>query len=159
MKRIYIGTGNIFKAKESYIVCPVSCCGNKNTNTSFEIFNQYPEVYRRYQNYCREHSVNDLFGRMLLIPTDDGKVICALFTQRLHGNNKSSSVDKIIARQFKQLDKIVPIYERIAILDSVWDGSENFVNRDINLIRTQFKRHDVVLYKNKYGRSYASSSN
>ena len=146
-----MGTGNIFNAKESYIVCPVSCCESKNTNTSLEIFNQYPEVYRRYQDYCKEHSVNDLFGRMLLIPTGDGKVMCTLFIQRLHSTDKSFSVDKIIARRFKQLDKIVPIYEKIAILDSVWDGNKNFIYRDINLMRSLFKRHDVVVYKSKYG--------
>ena len=148
MGRICIVKGDLLKADETYIVHQVNCYGVMGKGLALQIRNKYPDVYRRYQNYCEEHLVKDLIGRILLIPTDDGKVICNLFAQERYGNDKQYTDLVALRHCFQQLIKIVPVCEKIAMPYMIGCGNGGGDWQSVyELIQNEFKKHNVTLYK------------
>lgn len=148
MGRIQIIDGDVLKAKETYIAHQVNCCGVMGKGVALQIRYEYPDVYRRYQNYCEEHQMKELLGRILLIPTSDGKVICNLFGQERYGSNKQFTDLSALARCFEQLDKIVPANEKIAMPYLIGCGNGGGCWEAIcPLIQDKFQRHEIVLYR------------
>ncbi len=76
---------------------------------ALQIKNKYPDVYRRYHEYCDEHRAKNLLGRMLLVPVDDGKVICNLFGQERFGYGKQYTDIAALSKAMNSLAKIVPV--------------------------------------------------
>lgn len=148
MRQICIVKGDLLKAKETYIAHQVNCCGVMGKGLALQIRYEYPEVYRRYQNYCEEHRIRDLIGRILLIPTDSGKVICNLFGQEYYGIGRRYTDVSALKRCFQKLSKIVPTYEKIAMPYMIGcDNGGGDWETVYNLIQTEFSNHDIVLYK------------
>lgn len=148
MSKICTINKDLLSARETYIVQQVSCYGNMNRGIPLQVKNKYPDVYRRYQNYCDEHCIRNLIGRVLLIPTEDGKIICNLFTPDEYRLNQEYSYMDILKDCFCKLIKIVPIYEQIAMPYMI--GCENEKNdwkTICELIQHEFKKHTVVFYK------------
>lgn len=148
MGRIQIVNGDLLKAEETYLVHQVNCCGVMGKGLALQIRNKYPDVYRRYQIYCEEHRIRDLIGRVLLIPTDDGKVICNLFAQERYGNDKRYTDLVALRSCFQKLIKIVPVYEHIAMPYMIGCGNGGGDWQSVyGLIQNEFTKHDVALYK------------
>lgn len=140
--------GDLLDAKETYIVHQVNCYGMMGKGIALQIKNRYPDIFRRYQDYCNEHKVKNLIGRLLLIPTDDGKVICNLFGQERFGYGKQYTDIAALSKAMNSLAKIVPTNEPIAMPYMIGCGNGgadwNIVHQ---LIQDIFKKHTVVLYK------------
>lgn len=140
--------GDLLDAKETYIVHQVNCYGMMGKGVALQIKNRYPDIFRRYQDYCNEHKVKNLIGRLLLIPTDDGKVICNLFGQERFGYGKQYTDIAALSKAMNSLAKIVPTNEPIAMPYMIGCGNGgadwNIVHQ---LIQDIFKKHTVVLYK------------
>lgn len=148
MSQINIVDGDLLSAKETYIAHQVNCYGKMGRGVAAQIMDKYPDVYRRYQNYCEEHCIRDLIGRILLISTYDGKIICNLFGQEQYGLNRQHTDMKAISKCFYELDKIVPHNERIAMPYMIGCGNGGGRWETIyELIQSNFKKHDVALYK------------
>lgn len=140
--------GDLLDAKETYIAHQVNCYGMMGKGVVLQIKNRYPDIFRRYQDYCNEHKVKNLIGRLLLIPTDDGKVICNLFGQERFGYGKQYTDIAALSKAMNSLAKIVPTNEPIAMPYMIGCGNGgadwNIVHQ---LIQDIFKKHTVVLYK------------
>ena len=140
--------GDLLDAKETYIAHQVNCYGMMGRGVALQIKNRYPDIFRRYQDYCNEHKVKNLIGRLLLIPTDDGKVICNLFGQERFGYGKQYTDIAALSKAMNSLAKIVPTNEPIAMPYMIGCGNGgadwNIVHQ---LIQDIFKKHTVVLYK------------
>lgn len=148
MGNVHIVKGDLLKTDATYIAHQVNCCGVMGRGLALQIRREFPDVYRRYQNYCEEHRIRDLLGRILLVPTDHGKVICNLFGQERYGYNKQYTDLNALRRCFQQLGRIVPEYEMIAMPHMLGCGNGGGNWDDVyGLIQTEFPKHEVVLYQ------------
>ena len=140
--------GDLLEAKETYVAHQVNCYGAMGRGVALQIKNKYPDVYRRYHEYCDEHRAKNLLGRVLLVPTDDGKVICNLFGQERFSYGKQYTDIAALSKAMNSLAKIVPISEPIAMPYMIGCGNGgadwNIVHQ---LIQDIFKKHMVVFYK------------
>lgn len=141
--------GDLLNAKEAYIAHQVNCYGVMGRGVSLQIKNKYPDVFRRYAAYCSEHRVKNLIGRVLLIPTDDGKIICNLFGQQeFEFSNRKYTDYAALSKAMKSLEKIVPVGDKIAMPYMLGcgnsGGSWDIISK---LIEDIFKKHNVVIYK------------
>lgn len=145
---IKIIRGDLLEAKETYIVHQVNCYGVMGRGVALQIKNKYPDVYRRYQEYCNDHLVKNLIGRLLLIPTDDGKVICNLFGQEHFGFGKQYTNIAALSKAFSSLAKIVPTTDTIAMPYMIGCGNGGASWEIVYpIIQDVFKKHKVVLYR------------
>ena len=140
--------GDLLEAKETYIAHQVNCYGAMGRGVALQIKNKYPDVYRRYHEYCDEHRAKNLIGRMLIIPTDDGKVICNLFGQERFGYGKQYTDIAALSKALTSLAKIVPYNEPIAMPYMIGCGLGG-ASWDIvyPVIRDIFAKHTVILYR------------
>lgn len=147
---IKIVNDDLMNAKETYVAHQVNCYGVMGKGVALQIKDKYPDVYRRYHEYCDEHRVKNLIGRMLIIPTDDGKVICNLFGQERCGYGKQYTDIAALSKAMVSLAKIVPVSEPIAMPYQIGCGNGG-TNWSIvyPIIQDIFKQHTVVLYKRK----------
>lgn len=145
---IKVVNGDLLKAKETYIAHQVNSYGKMGRGVALQIRYTYPDVYRRYSAYCEEHRPRELPGKILLIPTDDGKVICNLFGQEGYGTGSKHTDYIALSQAMKSLKKIVPVNEHIAMpyMIGCGNGGGNW-NIVKGLIEDIFKKHTVVLYK------------
>ena len=142
--------GDILDAKETYIVHQVNCAGAMGRGLALMIRNRYPEVFRRYQQYCADHHAKALFGRVLLIPTEDGKVICNVFGQNGYGMTKQQTDYASLSKAFMSLAKIVPQNEAIAIPYGMGCGLGGGNWKIVEgMIREVFAKRQIVLYRYK----------
>ena len=140
--------GDLLEAKETYIAHQVNCYGAMGRGVALQIKNKYPDVYRRYHEYCDEHRAKNLLGRMLLVPTDDGKVICNLFGQERFGYGKQYTNIAAFSKAMNSLAKIVPQSEPIAMPYMIGCGNGGTDWSIVYpIIQDIFKKHIVVLYK------------
>ena len=107
--------GDLMEAKETYIVHQVNCYGAMGRGVAAQIRSKYPDVYRRYQEYCADHFAKKLLGKVLLVPTDDGKVVCNVFGQERFGVGKMHTDIAALSKALTSLAKIVPYNEPIAM--------------------------------------------
>lgn len=140
--------GDLMMARETYIVHQTNCCGVMGRGVALQIKNKYPDVYRRYCAYCDEHRSKELLGRLLLVPTEDGKVICNLFGQERFGYGKQYTDIAALSRAMRSLAKIVPLSEGIAMPYQIGCGNGGADWSVVYpVIQDIFKKHRVVLYK------------
>lgn len=148
MGSVRIVKGDLLKTDATYIAHQVNCYGVMGRGLALQIRMEFPDVYRRYQNYCEEHLARDLIGRILLIPTDQGKIICNLFGQERYGYNKQYTNLSALQNCFQKLDRIVPKHETIAMPYMIGCGNGCGNWEDVySLIQTEFIKHKVVLYQ------------
>lgn len=140
--------GDLMEAKETYIAHQVNCYGVMGRGVAAQIKSVYPDVYRRYQEYCENHFRKNLLGKVLLVPTDDGKVICNVFGQESFGVGKMHTDIAALSKALTSLAKIVPYNEPIAMPYMIGCGlggaSWDMV---FPVIRDIFNKHTVVFYK------------
>jgi O-acetyl-ADP-ribose deacetylase (regulator of RNase III) len=150
MGQIKVVDGDLLNAKESYIAHQVNCYGAMGRGVALQIRHMYPDVYRRYKAYCEEHRVKNLLGRILIIPTDDGRIICNLFGQEGYGQGKCNTDIAALTKCFQSLEKIVPHSESIAMPYQIGCGLGGG-NWDLvlPLIQDIFVHHTVVVYRYK----------
>lgn len=140
--------GDLLDAKETYIAHQVNCYGVMGRGIALQIKNKYPDVFRRYQDYCNEHKVKNLIGRLLFIPTDDGKVICNLFGQERFDSSRQYTDIAALSKAMTSLAKIVPESEHIAMPYQIGCGNGGTNWKIVHsIIQDIFKNHTVVLYK------------
>lgn len=140
--------GDLLAAKETYIAHQVNCYGVMGKGVALQIKNRYPDVFRRYRDYCNNHIVRNLIGRILLIPTDDRKIICNLFGQENFGYSKQFTNIAALSKAFESLEHIVPLHETIAMPYMIGCGNGGADWGIVYpVIRDIFKKHDIVLYK------------
>ena len=146
---IKVMNGDILNAKETYLVHQVNCVGAMGRGLALAIRNKYPDVFRRYQQYCEEHRSRELLGKVLLIPTDDGKVICNVFGQNGYGTSTQQTDYAALSKAFMSLATIVPANETMAIPYGMGcglgGGNWSIVS---NMITEIFKHHSIVFYRN-----------
>lgn len=140
--------GDLIEARETYIIHQVDCYGLNWRGVSLQIKNQYPDVYRRYQEYCEDHFRKGLLGKVLLVPTDDGKVICNVFGKERFGGSKIHTDIAALSKALTSIARIVPRNEPIAMphMFGCEVGNVNW-NMIFPIIRDIFNKHSVVLYK------------
>lgn len=140
--------GDLLEAKETYIVHQVNCYGVMGRGVAAQIKSKYPDVYRRYCEYCDEHFAKSLLGRVLLIPTNDGKVICNVFGQERFGGGKMHTDIAALSKALGSLAKIVPTTEPIAMPYMIGCGLGG-ASWDMvyPVIRDIFNKHTVIFYK------------
>lgn len=141
--------GDLLDAKETYLVHQVNCVGAMGRGLALAIRTKYPDVFRRYEQYCAEHRARDLLGKVLLIPTHDGKVICNVFGQNGYGTARQQTDYAALSKALTNLAKIVPHNEPIAFPYGMGcglgGGSWSIVEK---MIREIFNHHMVVFYRN-----------
>lgn len=139
----------LLNAKETYIAHQVNCYGVIGCGVALQIKNKYPYVYHRYYEYCEDHHAKNLLGKILMIPTGDGKVICNMFGQERFGHGRQYTSIAALSKAMNSLAAIVPESEPIAMPYKIGCGNGitdwNIVNL---IIKDVFKNHTVVLYKN-----------
>lgn len=141
--------GDLLDAKEAYIAHQVNCYGAMGRGVALQIKNKYPHVYRRYHEYCEDHHSKDILGKILMIPVDDGKVICNMFGQERFGHGRQYTSIAALSKAMNSLAAIVPISEPIAMPYKIGCGNGGADWNIVNLIiKDVFKNHTVVLYKN-----------
>lgn len=140
--------GDLFEAAETYIVHQVNCCGVMGNGVALQVKKKYPNVYRRYSEYCDSHRVKDLIGRVLVVPTAEGKVVCNLFAQERFGHGRQFTDIAALRKAMSSLAKIIPTSEAIAMpyLIGCSNGGADW-NTVYQIIQDVFKRHSVALYK------------
>ena len=144
---IKVVNGDLMEAKETYIVHQVNCYGAMGHGVALQIKNKYPDVYRRYHEYCEDRAKN-LLGKILMVPTDDGKVVCNLFGQERFGYGKQYTDIAALSKAMNSLAKIVPTSEAIAMPYQIGcghGGADWSVVQPV--IQDIFKKHTVVFYK------------
>lgn len=143
-----IENGDLLKASETYIVHQVNSYGKMGRGVALQIRNKYPDVFRRYEEYCAEHRTKELPGKVLLIPTEDGKVICNLFGQENYGYGKKFTDYAALSKALTNLARIVPTDEAIAMPYLIGCGNGGGDWSIVKgLIDDIFKKHTVVLYR------------
>lgn len=146
---VKIINGNLLDAKETYIVYQVNCYGIMGNKTALQIKNKYPHVYQRYYEYCEDHHTKNLLGKILVIPTYDGKVICNLFVQERFGSGMQYTDIAALSKTMNSLSKIVPVSEPIAMPYLIGCGNGGAGWHIVHqLIQNILKKHTVVIYKN-----------
>lgn len=140
--------GDLMEARETYIVHQVDCYGLVWRGVSLQIKNKYPDVYRRYQEYCEDHFRKDLLGKILLVPTDDGKVICNVFGKERFNAGKIHTDIAALSKALTSLARIVPRNEPIA-MPYMFGCEVGNMSWDMvyPVIQDVFNKHKVVLYK------------
>lgn len=139
--------GDLLEANETYIAHQVNCYGVMWRGLAAQIGNKYPDVYRRYQEYCANHFVDKLLGKVLLVPTYDGKVICNVFGQKGLGYSKMRTDFSALRKALMSLARIVPYNEPIAMPYMIGCGFGR-AGWDIvyPVIQDIFAKHTVILY-------------
>jgi len=139
---------DLLNAKETYIVQQVNCIGVMGGGLALQIRQKYPSVYRRYREYCEATKARKLLGKVLLVPTDDGKVICNVFGQLTIGTERQQTDYAALSRAFTSLDRIIPKNESVAIPymigSGLGGGNWNIIK---SMISDIFNDRNVILYK------------
>lgn len=133
------------KAKETFIINPIDYYGTMNYGVGFQIKNQYPDVYRRCQEYCESHLIRKLPGKILLVPTDDGKVICNIFCQERCEYDYKTDLTAL-SRALNSLRKIIPYDEKVAMPSSYGWGSRSNWSGICSIVKDTFRKHTVMIY-------------
>lgn len=79
---LIIKKGDILQAPENLICHQVNEYGSMGGGLALQIAIRFPEVEREYNNYCKIHKTDFLFGKWLLVGIDNGRYICNCFTQK-----------------------------------------------------------------------------
>lgn len=140
--------GDLMEASETYIVHQVDCYGLTWRGVSLQIKTKYPDVYRRYQEYCEDHFRKNMLGKVLFVPTDDGKVICNVFGKERFGGGKIHTDIVAFSKALTSIARIVPHKESIA-MPYMFGCEVGNMGWDMVLpvIQDIFNKHKVVLYK------------
>jgi hypothetical protein len=82
---IYNIVGDLLKQDKVDIIChQTNCKGVMGAGIAFQIKRTYPEVFKKYKEFCDEYE-NILLGRTLFVNCNDGKVVANLFGQDGYG--------------------------------------------------------------------------
>ena len=82
---IYNMVGDLLKQDKVDIIChQTNCKGVMGAGIAFQIKRTYPEVFKKYKEFCDEYE-NILLGRTLFVNCNDGKVVANLFGQDGYG--------------------------------------------------------------------------
>lgn len=82
---IYNIVGDLLKQDKVDIIChQTNCKGVMGAGIAFQIKRAYPEVFKKYKEFCDEYE-NILLGRTLFVNCNDGKVVANLFGQDSYG--------------------------------------------------------------------------
>ena len=138
---------DLLNAKETYLVHQVDCFGKMERGVSKRMKERYPDVFRRCEQYCEEHRLRELPGKMLLVPTEDKRIICNLFIPDSNQYGKKAVDYFVLSKALRNLEKIVPDDEAIAVpymLGYSQDGDWEMIAM---LLRDIFQKHEIVVYK------------
>ena len=141
---------NILTAKEDIIVHQVNCQGVMGAGLALAIKRKYPEVYDRYKIACSTIEPEDLLGKIQLIKTYDGKIVCNLFGQLNYGRNKVQTDYEAITICFDKIYKYAKLNNlTVAVPYNIGCGlAGGKWTRVLNIILKRFKDKSIVkLYR------------
>ena len=81
---------NILEAEEKIICQQTNCLGIMGAGLALQIARKYPEVDKKYRNFCIEYGEWDFLGQIQLVNTNDGKIIANCFGQKRPGFGKQT---------------------------------------------------------------------
>ena len=137
---------NILTAKEDIIVHQ----GNSSWGDDEWIKRKYPEVYDKYKIACSTIEPENLLGKIQLIKTYDGKIVCNLFGQLNYGRNKVQTDYEAITICFDKIYKYAKLNNlTVAIPYNIGCGlAGGKWTRVLNIILKRFKDKSIVkLYR------------
>ena len=82
--------GDILEAEEKIICHQTNCLGIMGAGLALQIARKYPEVDRKYRDFCIEYGEWNFLGQTQLVNTYDDKIIANCFGQKRPGFGKQT---------------------------------------------------------------------
>lgn len=82
--------GDILEAEEKIICHQTNCLGIMGAGLALQIARKYPEVDKKYRNFCIEYGEWNFLGQTQLVNTYDDKIIANCFGQKRPGFGKQT---------------------------------------------------------------------
>ena len=110
---IYNIVGDLLKQDKVDIIChQTNCKGVMGAGIAFQIKRTYPEVFKKYKEFCDEYE-NILLGRTLFVNCNDGKVVANLFGQDGYGEDSARQIMWHLKRRLLRWQKPQPNIKRV----------------------------------------------
>ena len=111
---IYNIVGDLLKQDKVDIIChQTNCKGVMGAGIAFQIKRTYPEVFKKYKEFCDEYE-NILLGRTLFVNCNDGKVVANLFGQDGYGKGFCQTDYVALERRLLRWQKPQPNIKRVS---------------------------------------------
>ena len=82
--------GDILEAEEKIICHQTNCLGIMGAGLALQIARKYPEVDRKYRDFCIDYGEWNFLGQTQLVNTHDDKIIANCFGQKRPGFGKQT---------------------------------------------------------------------
>ena len=82
--------GDILEAEEKIICHQTNCLGIMGAGLALQIARKYPEVDKKYRDFCIEYGEWNFLGQTQLVNTHDDKIIANCFGQQRPGFGKQT---------------------------------------------------------------------
>jgi len=82
--------GDILEAEEKIICHQTNCLGIMGAGLALQIAKKYPEVNKKYKDFCIDYGEWNFLGQTQLVNTHDGKIVANCFGQQRPGFGKQT---------------------------------------------------------------------
>lgn len=112
---IYNIVGDLLKQDKVDIIChQTNCKGVMGIEIALQIKKTYPEVFKRYREFCKEYG-GVLLGRTLFVNCNDGKMVANLFGQDGFGRGFYQTDYVALEKAVSSLAKVATKYKKSGI--------------------------------------------
>lgn len=109
---IYNIVGDLLKQDKVDIIChQTNCKGVMGAGIALQIKKTYPEVFKRYREFCKEYG-SVLLGRTLFVNCNDGKIVANLFGQDGFGRGFCQTDYAALEEAVSSLAKVATKYKK-----------------------------------------------
>jgi len=148
---VSIVIGDLFQASESIIGHQVNCQAVMGSGVAKQMKKLYPEVFKEYVRYCRQHK-DDLLGSCQIVELNQGthKYVANLFGQQAYGGDgRKYTNDDALSSALTQLYKFAKANQcSVALPYKIGcDRGGGDWNIVLGMLNEIFTDVDVSLYK------------
>lgn len=109
---IYNIVGDLLKQDKVDIIChQTNCKGVMGAGIALQIKKTYPEVFKRYREFCKEYG-SVLLGRTLFVNCNDGKIVANLFGQDGFGKGFCQTDYTALEEAVSSLERVATKYKK-----------------------------------------------
>lgn len=96
--------GNILHVKDGYIFHQVNCLGVMGAGLALQIKQNFPNVFKHYQNLVKQEN-SDLLGKAQVVTVEDNLKVVNVFGQLKIGRNERQTNYDALERAFSSMNE------------------------------------------------------
>lgn len=140
---------DIFDITEGIISNNVNCLGIMDSGMALEVKSRFPNVYKEYEEYCRDNNERCL-GHLQVIHISDNLYVANIFGQQFYGNtDRKYTIYQSFNKSFEKLVKFaknrdLDIYVPYKIGSNKGGGRWDFIYSNMERISESYDYSDRV---------------